>query len=170
MIAALARLLARRSPRERLLLALLVLAALPLGAVTLVALPLAEARQQAAATLSEARATQEWYRARQVEIAALPAQGGPAPEQARVAPVGLGGIEARLIEAGLRDGVTRLAEASGRRVALDLTGQPFAPLMDWLAALEADAGYRVSALQLERSGPGLVDAELQLEPLPETAP
>lgn len=164
MIAALARLLARRSRRERALLGLLALVALPAGFAALVALPLIDARAAARAELDAARATQDWYRARQVEIAALPRPGEAAPVADSVAPVGLGGIEARLIEAGLRPSVTLLANASNGRVALSLQAVPFDDLMGWIDGLP-DAGYGLAAMQLTRASPGKVDAELQLGPV-----
>lgn len=162
MIAGLARQLARRSPRERLLLALLLLGALPLAFVVLLALPLLESRAAAGAELAAARATQAWYIARQGEVAALPGPGG-APS-GRAAPVGLGGIEARLIAAGLRPAVTLLANAPDGRVALSLQSVAFADLMPWIEGIDA-AGYAVAALRLERTGPGRVEADVQLEPL-----
>ena len=165
MIAALARLLARRSPRERLLLALLVLGALPVAFVALVVVPLLDARGAARDDLDAARAMRDWYAARQVEIAALPRAGAAPDETGRPAPVGLGGLELRLIDAGLRDAVTLLANGPNGRVALTLAAVPFGDLMGWLDGIEDSAGYRVNALRVERSAPGAVDAELQLEPL-----
>lgn len=169
MIAGLARLLARRSPRERLLLALLLLGALPVAFVALLALPLIDARAAAQADLAAARATQGWYAARQVEIAALPQPGATPsgagrPAAEGVAPVGLGGIEARLIAAGLRPSVTLLANAPNGRVALSLQSVAFADLMPWIDGIGA-AGYGLAALRLERTGPGRVEADVQLEPL-----
>ncbi|WP_127105281.1 type II secretion system protein GspM [Pararhodobacter zhoushanensis] len=164
MIAALARLLAGRSPRERLLLALLALGALPVAFVALVALPLMDARTAARADLAAAQAVRDWYAARQLDIAALP-RPGTATQTERPAPVGLGGIELRLIDAGLRDAVTLLANGPNGRVALTLAEVPFGDLMGWLDGIEDGAGYRINALQVERSAPGEVDAELQLEPL-----
>ena len=163
MIAALARFLSRRSARERLLFALLFLAALPLGFAALVALPLVDARADAHAGLTEARATRDWYRARQAEIAALPVTDS-AEAAGGVTPIGLGGIERTLIEAGLRAAVGRLANAPSGGVTLSLQAVEFAPLMGWLEGVEAGAGYRVAALVLERSAPGLVDAEVRLAP------
>ncbi len=165
MTGALSRLLAQRSPRERLLLALLVLGAVPLAFVALVALPLLDARAVARADLAAAQATRGWYAARQTEIAALPRMDAAVPGAESRAPVGLGGIEAQLIDAGLREAVTLLANAQNGRVALTLGPVSFDPLMGWLAALEAGAGYRVLNLRLERAMPGQVSAELQLEPL-----
>ncbi|MCW1931665.1 type II secretion system protein GspM [Pararhodobacter zhoushanensis] len=83
MIAALARVLALRSPRERVLLALLALGALPVAFVALVALPLIDARAAARADLTAAQAVRDWYAARQGEIAALPRPGAPPPQSAR---------------------------------------------------------------------------------------
>ena len=164
MIAALARLLSRRSRRERALLALLVLGAVPAAFVGLVALPLIEAGAAARAELDAARATQAWYRARQIEIAALPRPGETAAVVESPAPVGLGGIESRLIEAGLRPSVSLLANAANGRVALSLEAVAFADLMGWIDGLPG-AGYGLAALQLVGVAPGEVDAELQLEPL-----
>ncbi|MCB1389289.1 MAG: type II secretion system protein M [Rhodobacteraceae bacterium] len=164
MIASLARLLARRSPRERALLALLLLGALPAAFVALAALPLMDARAAAREELAAAWATQAWYVARQAEIAVLPRPGAAAPAVERPRPVGLGGIEARLIDTGLRPAVTLLANAPNGRVALSLAAVPFAVLMGWVEGIE-EAGYRVAALRLEQAGPGDVDAEVQLEPL-----
>ncbi|PWE27779.1 type II secretion system protein GspM [Pararhodobacter marinus] len=165
MIAALARLLARRSKRERTLLALLALGAVPVAFVGLVALPLIEARAAARAELDAARATRDWYAARQVEIAALPAPDTAAPATEPPAPVGLGGIEARLIAADLRDAVSQLANAPDRGVRLSFAEAPFAGVMDWVDALGDGSGYRVAALTFERVSPGLIDAEIRLEPL-----
>jgi type II secretory pathway component PulM len=164
MIAALARGLAGRSRRERVLLALLAGVVIPAAFVVLAALPLQEQRAAARAAVTEAEATRDWYLARQTEIAELP---GQIPEAAmpRIAPVGLGGIEARLIDAGLRDAVTLLANAQGASVSLTLSGVRFEALMAWIEGIESEAGYRLAALRLERGEDGgLVDADLALEP------
>lgn len=165
MIAALARLLVRRTPRERALLALLALGALPAAFVALVALPLIDARSAARAELAVARASRDWYAARQREIAALPVPGAPV-HAAGIAPVGLGGIEAGLIDAGLREAVSLLTNAPNNRVALSLEAVAFDDLMLWASSLPELAGYRLFALRMTRVEPGLVEAELQLEPLP----
>lgn len=167
MIASLAQGLARRSPRERMLLVLLAGVVIPAGLVFLVVLPLQEQRSAARAALRDSEATRAWYVARQAEITALPAsQVTPdAADRVTTAPIGLGGIEARLIESGLRDAVTLLANTQGASVALTLAAVPFGALMDWIEGIERDAGYRLSALQLERGDDGgLVNAEFRLEP------
>lgn len=166
MIAALSRSLSRRSPRERLLLALLLLVALPVAGLFLGAVPLIDARVSARAALDEARAERAWYVERQAEIAVLPVPG-EAVARETPAPVGLGGIEARLIAAGLREAVSQLANAQGNGVTLGFDPVGFEDLMRWLDGVETEAGYRVSALQVLRGdGDGLVEAEIRLEPLP----
>lgn len=166
MIGSLARALEGRSPRERGLLAALVLGVLPLGFAGLVALPLIEARQAAQADLDAALAERGWYLAQQARIAALPrpsdAPAGALPVSA--APVGLGGIEAALVEAGLRGAVTSLANAPEGGVALALAGVDFVPLMRWIETAPGAAGYHLAALRLLRAGPGLLDAEIRLAP------
>lgn len=159
MIGALARFLNERSGRERALLAALALVALPLAFALLVALPLIGARQAARADLAAAEAEQGWYRARQVEIAALPQAGQPMAVTA-----GLGGIEAALVEAGLRGAVTSLANAPEGGVALALAGVDFAALMRWVEATPGTTGYRLAGLRLLRAAPGLLDAEIVLAP------
>ncbi|MBN8292964.1 type II secretion system protein M [Rhodobacter sp. NTK016B] len=165
MIAALARILARRSKRERTLLTLLALGAVPVAFVGLIALPLIDARDAARAELDAARATRDWYAARQVEIAVLPALDTAEPEAEPPAPVGLGGIEAGLIAADLRNVVSQLANAPDRGVRLSFAAAPFAGVMDWVDGLAEGSGYSVAALVLERVSPGLVDADIRLEPL-----
>jgi len=165
MIAVLARSLAARSPRERLLIAALAILVVPLALWFLAVVPLLDQRAQARSALAEAQATRAWYLARQAEIVALPAPGGAAVPEVAVAPVGLGGIEARLIDADLRDHVGVLTNVQGGSVTLALDSVGFGELMAWIDGIEADAGYRLSALRLVRGrGPGQVDAELRLDP------
>jgi type II secretory pathway component PulM len=166
MIAALASSLAQRSARERGLVAVLLLLVLPFAAAFLIGGPLMDRREAARAERAEAEVTRAWYRVRQFEVAALP-RGEAGERERAAAPVGLGGIEERLIGAGLRDAVSQLANAQGNRVALTFEGVAFEALMPWLEGIERDAGYRVAALTVTRTDdPGAVDADLQLEPRP----
>lgn len=167
MIGALGRILAARNPRERRLLALLALVAVPLAFGFLLALPLLEARRNARAGLDAALTTRSWYLDRQAEIAALPVPGEPVAANAdTTAPIGLGGIEDLLIDAGLRDAVTLLANAPGGGVTLALGPVPFGPLMGWIDTLAPEAGYGLRALRVTRAATGQARAEMQLEPLP----
>lgn len=158
---ALAAWLSGRSSRERLLLALLVLAGLPLALWLLLAEPLLAARDRARTDLAAARAQAEWVAARLAEAGSLPAPvPGPPPE-------GLAGLESRLATAGLGGGAARLADAGDGTVALALDLVAFDALMTWLQQVEAEAGYRLSALRLIPTAfPGAVAAEVRLEPAP----
>ena len=67
--------------------------------------------------------------------------------------------------AGLRDQVGVLTNVQGGSVTLALDTVGFGDLMAWIDGIEAEAGYRLSALRLVRgTGPGVVDAELRLDP------
>lgn len=161
--------LARRSARERFLLALLLGVALPAAFVFLVALPLLDQRDAARAQQTEAQALRAWYVARQPEIAGLPDSATTAVQAGAGAavPVGLGGLEDRLIDAGLRAAVKLLANTQGDGISLVLADVRFEALMDWIDGVEAEAGYALSALRLERgTDGGLVDADLRLETRP----
>lgn len=159
--------LAERSPRERGLLAVLGGLALPLAFLLTVASPLLQSREAARAALASAEETRQWYRARQSEIAALPQGQGPVVLVPGASPVGLGGIEARLTEAGLRRLVSTLADAPDGGVSLALTEVEFTALMAWIGTVEGSAGYRLGQMRLVPTGrSGLVNAELRLEPDP----
>lgn len=161
MIAALTSFLSGRSPRERGLLLALVLVGLPLAFGALVALPLIEARAAARAELSETEAQRAWYAARQAEIAVLPE--GVVALVARVAPAGLGQVEAALVEAGLRDGLERLAATPTGGAELVLSDVPFAVVMPWIDGIGQALGLRVVTVSLVSAAPGRVDVRLGLE-------
>lgn len=157
--------LARLSARERRLLALLVFLVLPLGAVYGVVLPMAERRADARIAVDEALALQGWVAARQAELAALPPEEGAAAP-AEIDAIGISGVEASLLDAGLRDDVSLLSNTAGGGVSLRFDAVPFTELMPWLDTMEAASGYAIASLRLMRGdGPDEVQAELQLEPL-----
>lgn len=159
----LARALMGLSPRERRLIALLVVVALPAALWLALAEPLLARRAEARAALAAAEDLRGWVLARGAELAALPAA---APVSAP-APVGLGGIESRLAAAGLvgPGAPAQLADAGEGAVALRLPAVEFTRLMDWLDRIEAEAGYRTAALALTATDPpGTVAADLRLEP------
>lgn len=166
MIERLATQIMRLSRRERWLLLLAFLLALPLGIVFAIAEPLADRRLAAQARLAEMQAQRDWLQARQTELAQLPVAAAPATEPVfETRPVGLGGIEARLSDAGLREYVALLAAPAGGAVAIQLEGVRFIALMEWVETVEAEAGYALGALRLRRGDePGTVSADLQLEP------
>ena len=178
MIDRLAATLAERPPRERLLLALFCVAVLPLAFVLLVADPLVAARDAARAERARAEALVEWYRQTQTVIARLPAShdatgdrtgdpagNAPATQPDRAA-VGLAGIEAQLVDAGLRAQTTMLTADGSGALVLSMADADFAVLMDWLAQMRPGAGYAIGSLALEPGGaPGLVNGDLRLVPL-----
>lgn len=167
MIEPLIRFLVTLRRRERVMLALLAVVALPFALIQGVALPLLARQDAARVAVAEAEALRGWLQDRQVELARLssPAAGPQTAPVVRSA--GLGGIESALIAAGLREAVVRLDNPTGMTVALRFDEVPFSPLMQWLDAVETGMGYSVSVLRVAR-GPfsGTVAAELQLEPRP----
>ena len=168
MIERLAMQIMRLSRRERWLLLAALLLALPLGLALAVAEPLTERRLAAEDRLSGAQAQRDWLEARLAELAALPEARAAAPAQVQeveTRPVGLGGIEARLTEGGLRERVVALAAPARGEVMIQLEDVPFGQLMGWVETVEQEAGYELGSLRLRRgSEAGAVDAELQLEP------
>lgn len=153
--------LARRAPRERLLLALLAFAVLPAALWLALLDPLAARRAEARAALAETRALADWVAARRAEIAALavPGEAGPRP------PIGLSALEQSLIEAGLRAAVSDLANRDGGGIELRFETVNFRALMAWLGRADPGWGYDIAALRLSaRDAPGLVAAELRLVP------
>ncbi|SFE40997.1 type II secretion system protein GspM [Roseivivax sediminis] len=153
--------LLRLAPRERFLLGVLVLLALPAAVAFGVLLPLVEERRAAEAALAEARAVNVWVTERAAEMAAL----APAERAGPRDPVGLAGLERSLIGAGLRDVVAELSNASGGGVTLAFDDAPFTDLAAWLDTSDPYWGYDIEELLLERSdAPGLVRADLRLVP------
>lgn len=159
MIAALAGFLSTRSPRERGLLLALVMLGLPLAFGALVVLPLLDARAVARADLATAGAQRDWYAARQAEIALVPVPGGAAG----VAGASLGQIEAALLDAGLRDGLERLAATASGGVELVLADVAFAGVMPWIEGIGSTLGLKITTLALVQVGPGRVDLRLGLD-------
>lgn len=155
------------SRRERLLLALLVFLALPVALLQGVALPLLARQEGARTAVAEAEALRLWISERQAELALLPAPETATTDSPSRPPAGLGALEAGLIDAGLRQALITLTNTSGASVSLRFDGVSFVQLMPWLDGLERDMGYQLASLRLTRTeAPGLVDAEIQLEPLP----
>lgn len=158
--------LARMSARERRLLALLVFLVLPLGAVYGVVLPMAERRAEARLAVDEALSLQAWVAARQAELAALPPESGAAVAPAEIDAIGISGVEASLVDAGLRGDVALLSNSPGGGVSLRFDSVRFTELMPWLDTMEAGSGYAVASLRLLRGDAAdEVQADLQLEPV-----
>lgn len=153
--------LSARSPRERLLLALLAGVALPAALILGVLMPLAERRAEAERALEEARMLNVWVAGRAAEAAALaPVAAGEAqaPE-----PIGLSAMEQGLKKARLWPYVSRLEARSQGGVALDFEEVEFVDLMNWLEAVSPRWGYAIDTLRIEpRNQPAMVSVSLVL--------
>jgi general secretion pathway protein M len=140
-----------RAPAERWLLGALVAVAAAAVLARAVWQPLIALRQAAQAEI-----------ARDDRIAAELRVAGP--EVARIAAARRGSLPALVTDRAARAGLTiaRL-EPQGTNVAVSLDGVGFDPLVEWLAALDHDAGVVVVDLKVDRrSDPGLVAAQVTL--------
>lgn len=134
----------RLTRREAILLALLALVALPLGLSSGVALPMQEARDRAIGTLAAAQADYVWVAAQAQTFAALAA--APAPPAERAA--GIAGVEAALIESGLRAAVTALEAAPDGEIRLQLDRVAFGTFGHFLDGITRTSGYDLMALTI----------------------
>ena len=157
-------LLMERSRRERWLLAVLVLVALPLGLWQGVAVPLLDRQAAARAALAGTRATEAWVAEQAVLHARLMRAAGGGEGRA-AAPVGMSGIEAALREAELRDAVTELANTADGGITLRFDAVRFSRLAAWLSAQSGQWGYDLDAFTFERGArEDVVAADLRLVP------
>ena len=140
-----------RSARERWLLGVLSLVLLTAGLDRLVWHPLAAAK---AASIAEID--------RDDRIAAQLRVAGP--DVARIAAARNGTLSTLVTERAARAGLTvARIEPQGANVAVSLEGVGFDPLVDWLVALDRDAGVGVVDLKVERRpDPGVVTAQVTL--------
>lgn len=158
--------LAALSRRERALLALLAIAVLPLAAVFGLALPLADARATARQERAEAAALRAWVEDQHAVFVARAAVR-PQITGSAAGPIGISGIERRLLEAGLRESATRLTEAGDGTVTLGFDAVSFLALAEWLEQTRSGWGYEITAFSLTRGEePDLVAAEFTLVPVP----
>lgn len=155
--------LAQLSPRERGLLLALCLVGLPVALYFFAVLPVVDARAAAARSAAEAEAMRGWVAE---QVAALPPEGleAPADTAGTPNPIGLSGIEQSLMNAGLRDRVTQLANAQGGGVELEFDAVEFDRLVGWLHDTAPGWGYDVAGFRIARDEPGLVIAGFTLDP------
>ncbi len=139
-----------RTPRERALLAILAAIAVLSLTARLVWMPLLAAQQTARDSL-----------ARYDRLAARFAAEGPAV--ARIAAARQGTLAAILAARAARAHlpVARI-DPQGSAVAVGFESVEFDALVDWLAALDADAAVSVVELKLDRREAGLVAAQVTL--------
>lgn len=154
--------------RERGLIVLLFLAALPLALWFGVITPQHANRAAARVALSDAAALRDWVAAQSAATA-----GRAAPDSARAAqaagpgpaPIGISGLEQSLVATGLRGDVTRLADQGDGTILLGFERVRFLALTDWLTALVPSWGYEVAGFRFERGdAPDTVAAEFRLAP------
>ncbi len=139
------------SGRERLLVAMLALVALPLGLVYGVALPLADARQEAQRAVAETRATELWVAEQSLLYASETTALRNAGEGANAGPpIGISGIEASLVEAGLREQASELANAADGGITMRFDAVRFTKLAEWLTEQETSWGYTLTGFTFER--------------------
>jgi len=159
MSARLIDLLSRLAPRERVLLAIMIVVALPAGLILGLLLPLHEMRNAALDDRTDALALNLWVQARVVELQALPQPN----VQTVAAPIGTSGIEQALIDRGLRDAVSQLSADSDGVVTVRFDEVRFGRLADWLSDAHPRWGYDIAALRLDATDTeGSVAAALTL--------
>jgi len=155
-------LLLRLSRRERLLVAALVFAVLPLGIFLTVLVPLHDHRLQAQATEAEAQALLVWVADQTVEkinlqqpdLSAVPASA-----------IGLSGLESGLRAAGLGSSLGELRSGTGGTVEMRFERADFARLANWLSTTHPDWGYRFKGFRFEATdAPNQVNVWLTLSP------
>lgn len=151
--------LAQLSERERFLLGVMTLVALPLAVFFLGVQPLLDARDTAARQAQEAAALRDWVAA-QVRVFPEDAQAQAAQTSGAI---GITGIEDGLVAWGVRDAVSQLANRdNGVDIAFDAV--PFDLLGQWLVSQTPDWGYDIRAFRVEMVSLGLVNARFELEP------
>ena len=166
MIDRLARALDDRSPRERVLLALLTFAVLPIVLWLALLDPLLAARDAARAERAQAQALVDWYTQTRAFIATLPAPDvADTPLAAGTPPIGAAALDAQIALTQLAPALASLSAEADGRVVLSFAAAPFDALIGWAEGLPDTAGYRIETLSILRGPePGLVDADLALAP------
>jgi len=153
--------LLKLAPRERRLLAVLFVLVLPVGLVVGVLVPLHQAQSEALTARSDAIALNIWVQERHDELKGLKR----APDFQPRAAIGTSGIEASLIDAGLRDDIRELSVDGLGTVQMRFETVRFVALMTWLSATNTTWGYDIAQFRLEPSPvSGMVTASFTLVP------
>lgn len=157
--------LLRLSPRERVLLGLLVAVVLPALIWMFAIVPLQARHAAALQAQNDIRALGGWVVDRAAEHARLSADAGVGAGSERMPPLGISGLEQSLVAAGLREAVSELGGQADGRIELRFDTVAFTDLAGWLSQSDPGWGYDITAFRLERGEePGLVAVDLTLEP------
>lgn len=152
----------QRPERERRLLLIggaVLLAGLFYG---LLWAPLQRAVHVRSERVSALRADLQWMRGAAVQLLALRAQSAPAGAAAALSPdTPLASAVADAARAAALANVIKATDAGKNRLTLDLQPLPFATLLPWLAALQAQ-GIDVRSLDLQAAGEGMVRGRIEL--------
>ena len=153
--------LAARSGRERGLIAICLLVALPICLVFTVLLPLSESRAAALDARDDARALEVWVQRRAEGASGLDA----VQLDARPEPIGSTGLEAALVDAGLWQDVSDLGVQEGGVIELTFDTVVFTRLADWVSRQSPQWGYDIGSFRIEAlDEPGRVSGRFVLRP------
>ncbi|APX14295.1 hypothetical protein BWR18_20830 (plasmid) [Tateyamaria omphalii] len=140
---------------------ILVAAILPLGLVLGLLLPMHTAKTAALDARTDAIAMNIWVQARLQELNEIAPSSAVSPQ----VPIGTGGIEKTLIEAGLRSDVSELSQDGSGTVSLRFDAVRFTRLMRWLSRTNAGWGYDIAQFRFDSGAePGDVRATITLAP------
>ncbi len=153
--------LLRRSPRERVLLGILIFVFMPVIIFFGLILPLQDAQDVAKQRHQDAIALHHWVNERVLEKNNLAA----APNTIASAPIGSSAIEKSLINAGLRDAITDLSASEDGLIDLRFDLVRFTALTNWISDNTRTWGYQMTNFRFEATQiSGKVSATLTLSP------
>ncbi len=153
--------LLQRSPRERVLLGLLVFVFLPIVIFFAILLPLRDAQDAAKLQQKEAIALHRWVNERVFEKTSM----AQAPKTVAVDPIGSSAVEQSLIDAGLRDAISDLSASEDGTIDLRFDLVRFTTLTNWISANNRTWGYAMTNFRFEATQTeGKVSAILTLSP------
>ncbi|MGC1497767.1 MAG: type II secretion system protein GspM [Sulfitobacter sp.] len=153
--------LVQRSPRERVLLGILIFVFLPVVVFFALLLPLRDAQGIAKHQQQDAIALHRWVNERVFEKNTM----AQAPKNALVDPIGSSAIEQSLIDAGLRDAISDLSASEDGTIDLRFDLVRFTTLANWISANSRTWGYAMTNFRFEATQTdGKVSATLTLSP------
>ncbi|MEC7965975.1 MAG: type II secretion system protein GspM [Pseudomonadota bacterium] len=158
-------LLSDRSPRERMLLALMVAVLLPALVYLTLIQPLTERLNAAKQARSEAAALSLWLNDRAADLALLPAVDDASGTDAETQAIGSAALEESLKRVRLRPLLSALELESDGSIQLRFDEVRFVALMEWLSGSHPGWGYDITQMQIRAHAvQGKVSARLTLSP------